>query len=120
MNKKQVLKLPRPYRMPLSPRPVGHYAIKPNDPMVALANSAASPAPQMLTPEKLVKLVGEMCAAKGQQKDKLVVRVMEGFYGRRVLAEELRPVPRDFNLEKERIEKIGNGEDHEIFWNGEP
>lgn len=76
--------------------------------------------PRKLTPEELVKLVGEMCAEKSPQKDKLVVRVMEGFYGRRMLAEELRPVPRDFNLEKESIEKIRNGEAREIFWEDKP
>jgi hypothetical protein len=86
--------------------------------MVALANSAAVPAPRMLATEELVKLVEKMCAAKGPQKDKLLVRIMEGYFGRHMLPEELQPRPfsqeEQQRLEREWIAKIRSGEARKI------
>ena len=76
--------------------------------------------PKMLSVEELVKLAKKMCAAKSPRSaEKLRVKLMEGFYGRHMLPEEIQPQPKSREeqdrLDQEWVRKIKNGEAREIF-----
>ena len=77
--------------------------------------------PKILSVEELDKLSKKMCAAKSPRSaEKLRVKLMEGFYGRRMLPEELRTLPHDPAVDKEWIANIISGEAREIFREDKP
>jgi hypothetical protein len=76
--------------------------------------------PKILSPEELGMLAKQMCAATDpKEADRLMKEIMEGFYGRHFLPEELQLEPRAREEiereEQEWIRIIRNGEATEIF-----